>query len=229
MEHVNDNARSGRQQRPLIQVLVPACRTINQPGTGYAWLNGYCVLSCRVEADGVVVGGEVRIGEHLAENSDLIGRLAHILNPGAVLSGMDLTRVLSGLGRLPIDAVDPAPALALLTMLRNMLEKHRPIDLIITPESRNAVLLKAKARDLGSGRSGLSYQVGQQLREDVDSGNPHLLAEMLADHASACLLAISTLTLPEVQRVKLEAAWRTWRQSLVPFVSGKEVPPDIEP
>lgn len=229
MEHVNDNSRQGGQEGPLFQVLIPACQTIDQPGAGYAWLNGYCVLSCRLDTDNVVLCGEVRIGEHLAENPELITGLADTLDPAAVLAGRDLTSMLSSLGRLPIDAADPAPALALLTKLRNMLEQNRPIDLIITPKSRNAVLLEAKARAPGSSRNGLSYRVGQPFGEDLDSGNPHLLAEILADHASACLFALGRLTLSHVQQVNLDVAWRTWRQSLVPVLFEKEVPPAMEP
>lgn len=229
MEHGNDNIRQGGQERLLIQVLVPACWTIDQPGTGYAWLNGYCVLSCRLDTHDVVLGGEVRIGEHLAENADLITSLAHALDPTAVLAGMDLTSVLSRLGRLPIDAADPAPALALLTKLKTMIEQHRPIDLAITSASRNAVLAETEARNLGSGLDGIGYKVGRFFGEGLGSGNSRLLAEMLADEASACLLAMGRLTLTDLQRVELEAAWKRWRESVAPHLPEKEVQPIFEP
>jgi hypothetical protein len=229
MEHVNDNSREGGQEGLVLQILIPACRTIDQPGTGYAWLNGYCVLSCRLRAHDVVLDGDVRIGEHLGENSDLITSLAHALDPTAVLAGMDLTSVVSRLGRLPIDATDPAPPLALLTKLRTMIEQHRPIDLAITPESRNAVLVEAEARNLGGGLNGISYTVGGSFGAGLDSGNPRLLAQVLADEASACLLAMSRITLTDLQRVKLEAAWKRWRESLAPHLPEKEVQPIFEP
>ena len=194
MRYLNDNG--GR--RPLIQVLVPALRTVDQPGMSFAWLNGYCLLSCRLEGHGVILGGEVRIGEHLADNPSLIASLADALDPAAVLAGMDLTSVVSGLGRLPFDAPDQAPALAVLTKLRSMLEHHKPIDL------------------------------GQPDGDGLDRLNPSLLAEMLADQAGACLLALSQTALPDVHQGTVQAAWQKWRQSLVPVLPEKEVPEIFE-
>jgi hypothetical protein len=188
MEHVNDN--SGHQ-RPLIQILVPDLRTIDQPGTRYAWLNGYCIITC--DTDDLTVSGEVRIGEHLAENPDLIADLAHALDGAAVLVGLDLTALLSGLGRLPFDALDQAPSLALLAKLRSMIEHNPPIDL------------------------------GQMQGDDLDSLNARLLAEMLADQSGACLAAMCHLTLPEVSHVDLYSAWQKWRQDLVPDLPEREV------
>ncbi|HEX8533835.1 MAG TPA: hypothetical protein VF662_06675 [Allosphingosinicella sp.] len=188
MEHVNDD--SGLQ-RPLIQILVPDLRTIDQPGTRYAWLNGYCLLSCNT--DDLTVSGEVRIGEHLAENPDLIADLAHALVPTAVLAGTDLTAMVSGLGRLPFDAPNQAPSLALLAKLRSMIEHNPPIDL------------------------------GEIDGDDLDSLNARLLAEMLADKAGACLEAMSHRTLPEGSHADLYAAWQKWRENLVPVLPEREV------
>jgi hypothetical protein len=188
MEHVNDNAGL---QRPLIQVLVPDLQTVDQPGARYAWLNGYCIITC--DTDDLTVGGEVRIGEHLAENPDLIADLAHALDPAAVLVGMDLTALLSGLGTLPFDAPNQAPSLALLAKLRSMIEHNPPIDL------------------------------GEIDGDDLDSLNARLLAEMLADKSGACLAAMSHRTLPHVSHVDLYAAWEKWRQNLVPVLPEREV------
>ncbi len=194
MDYVtNDRCKRGRE-RPVLQVLVPAC----QAGSGYAWLNGYCVLSCRADGNDVVISGEVRIGEHIADNPGLIASLANALDPAAVLVGMDLTGMVSSLGRLPIDAPDQAPALALLTKLRSMLEMHSPIDL------------------------------GQPDGDALDSLNAHLLAETLADHASDCLLEATFRTLADVSAVKLYASWQAWRQSLVPVMPEKEVPQNVD-
>jgi len=188
MEHVNDNTG---QQRPLIQVLVPDLRTVDQPGTRYAWLNGYCLLTCNTDA--LEVSGKVRIGEHLAENPDLIADLAHAIDPTAVLVGMDLTALLSGLGTLPFDAPNQAPSLALLARLRSMIERNPPVDL------------------------------GQTNGDDLDSLNARLLAEMLADKAGACLATMSHRTLPEASHADLYAAWQKWRQNLVPVLPEREV------
>lgn len=193
MENVNNNTQTDGRQRLLIQVLVPACRALSQADTGFSWLNGYCILNCRLVADDVVISGEVRIGEHLAENPDLITSLTDALDTTATLAGMDLTSTLRGLCRLPIDAPDQAPALALLTKLRSMLEAHQPIDL------------------------------GRPYEHALDSLNPCVLAEMLAEQASACLFAVAQIALTDVHQGQAHAAWQKWRQGLVPVLPKKEV------
>ena len=227
MEHDNANT-DPHSQWPLIQLLIPACQATAGPGTHYAWLNGYCLINCKVGADEIVLSGEVRIGDHLAENFDLISGLAAALDPSALLAGWDLHGTLSALGRLPIDAINPAPALDLLTKIKSMLRTHTPIDLGITPDSRDAVLASARFWNLGGGGGGISYKVGQLSSEGVGSGNPRLLAEMLADEGSACLLALGQLFLTQVPRVKMDTAWQRWRRSVVPIFPAGEGLPIVE-
>lgn len=191
MEYLtNDNPDPGRR---TLQILVPACRGFDQAGDRFAWLNGYCALRCSVEGDDVEVSGDVLIGDHLAENPGLVARLADALDPAAVLVGMDLTGIVSRLGRLPIDAPDQAPSLALLAKLRSMLERNKPID--------------------------LSEPDGSCL----DSLNYHRLARELTDQASACLLAASHLALPGRLQWKIHEAWHSWRRLLVPVLPEREV------
>lgn len=224
MKHVNNNGISIKEQGRHIQLLVPACRSVNQTDINYAWLHGYCLINCHINAD-IVVGGEVRIGDPHADNVELIGHLAASLDPTAVLAGNDLTNMLGRIGRLPIDAIDPAPALALLGKLQSMLDGQAPIDLAITPQSRNAVAAEASSKNFGRGEDRITYEVGQSPANTVDSGNPRLLAEWLADEASACLLALGRLTLTEAQMMRLDIAWEMWRQRLVPVLQAKEVQP----
>ena len=222
MEDINDNRPHGSQEQQLFQLLIPACRIMTQPGTDYAWLNGYCLISCSVEPDRVVLDGEVRIGDYPAENASLITGLAAALNPAAVLTGLDLTSTLSALGRLPIDAVDQVPALDLLGKLKAMLEAQTPIDLGVTSDTRDAVKAERLAMDLAIGRDRISSEAEKGWDPRLDNGNPCLLAETLADEASACLLAMGQLLLTQVQQTQLDIAWRNWRRHLVADLSGIE-------
>jgi len=215
MEYTNDNRPHSSQEQQLIQLLIPACRIMTQPGADYAWLDGYCLLSCSVEPDRIMLDGEVRIGDYLPENASLITSLADALIRVAVLAGFDLTGMLSSLTRLPIDAVDQAPALELLSKLKAMLEAQTPMDLGVTSDTRNAVEAERLAINLAVGEDRITCGPGEGWGARLDSGNPTLLAEMLADEASACLLAMGQLILTQVQQTQLDIAWRNWRRHLV--------------
>lgn len=183
---------TGRSDRRL-HVLIPACHSIDKGEHRYAWLNGYCALRCRVYDGDVHIRGEVLIGQHIADNSGLISRLADALDPLAILVGMDLTAMISKFGRIPIDADDQAPALALLAKLRMMLEENTPIDLTLPDDAA------------------------------LDSLNHHRLAKHLTRQASACLLAASALTFDRPTQRKVQEAWQAWRERLVPVLPEREV------
>lgn len=193
MRYNNDNLAGADRERRLIQILVPAVRTLEQPEMRYAWLHGYCILSCAIGGTAIDVFGEARIGKKLADNLDLINSLDSILDPSAVLAGRDLTKTIGALCRLPIEAPDQAPALSLLTKLKTMIEARPPIDL------------------------------GQALEDVPDEGNLHLLAHHLAERAEAYCLEMGILELPLERQVQLSESLRYWRNALVLILPDKEV------
>lgn len=223
MDHINDNRRCVSPPRSLLQLLIPACRTVRQSEADYAWLHGYCLLTCSAGRDTVRLVGEVRIGERYAENSELLVSLAEGLDPAAILVGVDLTSTVSAFGKLPIDAVDPAPPLAVLSKLQSILRAHPPIDLGITEDTRELVQAERLTMDLAGAGSRLRRKDALSA-EDIDSGNPRLLADKLAREAGNCLLAMGQLILPQAEQLQLDTAWRNWRQHLVPVLPTKEVP-----
>lgn len=179
--------------RPLIQVLVPVTRTFDQGDMRFAWLSGFCLITCRIGATDIKVTGQVRIGENLAENNDLVNGLERALDPAASLAGVNLTLILSALCRLPIEAPDQAPSLALLTKLKTMIERQTPIDL---------------------------RQINEPT---YYNGNPHRLAQILVNQARDHLIEIGKLELPRSRRMELKAALRAWREALVPVVVEQEM------
>lgn len=190
---------------PPIQLLVPTCMSAEHSGDRYTWFHGFCLLTVRPTNSTVTLTGEVCVGHRVSENRMFVQHLANALDPDAVLAGYELDTAIDRLGRLPLDAADPVPAIELLSKLRAMLENHTPIDLAGDWDSQLEVQNQGNARDLR--------------REFVaDECNPQQLARNLADYASACLLALGELYLPEVLQPKLIAAWEAWHRSYQPVL-----------
>ena len=214
MNDLNDN-----QQRPPIQLLITACATADDPGRRLSWLHGYCLLTLRPANGIVLLDGDVRIGDRYADNFDLIQNLADALDPDAVLAGLDLTDTVSRLGRLPVDARQQGPALALLGKLKAMLEKHLPLELTLNETSQTEVAGQA-LKHLLSFRENLGDEdrlriiAGTDVGCGRDNGNPHRLAIELADTASACILAVAELYLEDELQPKMLTAWQAWKQRL---------------
>jgi hypothetical protein len=219
----NDDTRA---ELPPIQLLIAACPITDQPGDRYAWLHGYCLLTIQPGPHNVDVTGEVRIGHRYAENADLVRHLADALDPGAVLAGYDLDDTISRLGRLPIDADQPATALALLAKLKAMIEAHPPLDVGCDEDSKIMVHNQSVAHDLEASENFDLFDEtlavgGVEIRSCHNRGNPKRLAVELADTAGACVLALGECYLPEELGPQLLAAWQRWRRSQTPvFPSG---------
>ena len=188
---------------PAIQLLVPTCMSAEHRGDRYTWLHGFCLLTVQPTNSSVTLTGDVYVGHRMSENRDFVQHLANALDPDAVLAGYDLDTAIDILGRLPLDAADPVPAIELMSKLSAMLENHSPIDLAGDCDSQLEVQNQGNARDL-------------RREFEVDECNPRQLARNLADHASACLLALGELYLPEVLQPKLIAAWEAWLRSHEP-------------
>lgn len=216
----NDDTRA---LLPPIQLLLAACPITDQPGDRYAWLHGFCCLTIQPGPYTVEVTGEVRIGHRYAENVDLISYLSEALNPDAVLAGYDLDDTISRLGRLPIDAEQSAPALALLNKLRAMIEGHPPLDLGCDEDGKIMVHNQSVAHNLEvSDAFDLFDETltvgGVEIRSCHNHGNSARLAAELADTAGACLLAVRQCYLPEELGADLIAAWERWRRDLRPVL-----------
>ena len=215
------NTSNDNQLLPPIQLLIAACAATNNPGMRLGWLHGYCLLTYTPVGPGLRVEGDVRVGEFFAENLALIQGLADALDPAAVLAGYDLTAMMSHLGRLPVEANDPAASLDLLAKLKSMLERQAPIELALTGDSQTEVAVQAVCNQLGSAEGFDELDLGGQLGFGVpisgfDHADPHRLAIDLADMAGACMLALGNLCLADELRPQLEAAMRKWRESLTP-------------
>lgn len=188
---------------PPIQLLIPKCMSAEHRGDRYTWLHGFCLLTIQPTSDTVTLVGEVYVGHRMSENRMFVQHLANALDPDAVMAGYDLDTAIDKLGRLPIDAADPVSAIELLSRFRAMLEKYAPIDLAGDWDSQLEVQNQGNARDL-------------RREFDADECNPQQLARNLADHASACVLALGELYLPEVLQPKLIAAWEAWHRIYQP-------------
>lgn len=212
MMSINDNERL----RP-VQILITACTTYDQPDPRCSWLHGYCVLTCQFVDDTVLLTGEVRTGERYSDDRPLIDDLTTALDPQAVLAGLDLTDMISRLGRLPIDAADQGPSLALLATLKRMLEGRPPLELTLTELSQAAVTRQVVQHQLCV-RERLDCQghddLGVQLFGSHDNCNPNRLAIEMADTAGAVLLAIGDLHMHASLRLPLLAAWQRWRTGI---------------
>lgn len=218
MKYLNNN-----QQLPTIQLLITACAANDKLGTHFTWLHGYCLLTFQLVNGAARLDGEVLIGERYSDNLELVRGLACALDPEAVLAGLDLTAMISRLGRLPIDAPDQRPSLELLSTLKVMLERQSPIDLTLNEESARAVEAHViEQRFEVQERLG---EVGKTLLDrrgaffgSHDNLNRNQFAVQLADTASAWLLAIGDLYLPKALQPSLLKAWRGWRRNFSPLI-----------
>ncbi len=204
---------------PPIQLLVPSWQTVDDAGIELKWLHGFCVVNYRPVGAGLQLYGMVRIGERYGENLAMIRDLAEALDPEAVLAGDDLTSIISGLGRLPIEANDPQPALAVLSKLKSMLDLHDPIDLSIDDASQTAVLIQHLRARPGTGDETLDAiqnELFESVRTDEASVTPQRIAADLVDSARACMLAIGELYLADELQPLLLTAWETWECTVLP-------------
>lgn len=226
MTYSNDNTIA----RPLIQILSASCAAFGDPDPRCAWLHGFCLLTIQPDGDHVVFHGELQIGDRFCNDRPMISALADTLDPNAVLAGLDLTDMISRLGRLPIDATDQGPALALLGKLGQMLENQRPIDLTLNDDDALMVAVKMVAHGLAG--CGLDDDEADSPRiglfGTIDQANPSRLALELADSAGACALAIGEQYLEAPIRGPLLEDWRRWRQRVRRDVlaSDPELPAD---
>ncbi len=214
---MNDNDHN--QLLPPIQLLIIACNTVDQPRMRYGWLRGYCLLTYSAISGHVHLHGDVRVSDPFADDYKIVDDLANTLHPDAVLAGLDLTETISRLGRLPIEAGDQAPSLALLAKLKAMLEQQAPIDLAIDDLSQTAVALQVLEHELSfnerfDGEDGISFNAGVPRFSDHDIELPDRLAAELADTAGACMLAIGDVYLADELQPRLLDAWQRWRTSL---------------
>jgi hypothetical protein len=201
---------------PPIQVLAVACASIGEPQLHCAWLHGFALLTLQPTDDDVHVSGMVMTGEQYVDDGVLTTALAEALNPDAILAGIDLTGMMSRLGRLPIEVVDQAPSLALLGKLEAMLENHEPIDLTISMETQVALAVKVyNHRLLFREEPGKQVnRIGLQLFGCPDNFNTNYLAAELTDTAGATALAIGDVYLEAAHRQPLLNAWQRWREDL---------------
>lgn len=216
------NAFNDNDNLPPIQLLVPACAAADASGLRLGWLHGYCLLTLRYVGAGLTIDGEVGIGDRYGQNASLTQALADGLEPGAALAGCDLTAIIADLGRLPIEADDPAPAISLLEKLRAMLEEQTPLDLALNGNSRDEVLLQAFKHDLLVNDDPVD-DYGEPLnfggpKIGTGNGNPHRQAIELADTAGLYLLTVGSIHLEESQQPHLAAAWQAWRKNFQPLL-----------
>ncbi len=218
------NAYNDNHNLPPIQLLVPVCTATDASGLRLGWLHGYCLLTLRHVGAGLTIDGEVRIGDRFGENASLTQALADALEPGAALAGCDLTSIIGKLGRLPIEALNPAPALDLLAKLRQMLEQEVPLDLTLNDDSRNEVLLQVLQHGLIVNDEPVD-EYGEPLQfggpdAGTGNGNPLRQASDLADTAGLYLLTVGSVYLEEAQQPQLVAAWQAWRGSFQPLLDS---------
>lgn len=191
-------------QPPPIQVLVTAANGF-ATAPGCSWLHGFCLLTWQRSGDAVKVTGKLMTGERFADDKPVIQALTRALDEKAVLAGIDLTGMIGRIGRLPIDAEDQRPALALLTRLKTMLMANDPIDLALTDRSRAALELVGRQN---------GFNLRQNPGQSIDNANPARLAEELVDTAGSALLTVSELHLPPHLRPLAATSWRRWRADL---------------
>jgi hypothetical protein len=206
---------------PPIQLLIAACPATDEPGDRYAWLTGFCLVTIQPREHTVELSGEVRIGHRHAENASLVRHLAEALDEDAVIAGYDLDDTISRLGRLPLGADQPAPALALLSKLSSMLQAHPPLDVGWNEDSRRTVRNLSDAHNLELSAAidpyrGLPIAARDTTNRSYPSHYPDPLPVELVDTAGACLLALGEYYLPEELGPQLVAAWQRWRRLHAP-------------
>lgn len=204
---------------PPIQLLIPSCFTVDNEGVNLTWLHGYCLMTLRHKGAGLQLEGQVRVGERYGENIDLIRELAGALGSGNVLAGYDLTGTISRLGRLPVEANDPEPALDLLAMLKSMLTFHDPLDVAIDGDSQTEVLVQHLRHDAAMDeetRHAIEDELFERGFADGVSIDPRCLAIDLIENARACLLAVGEIYLAEEMRPLLLSAWEEWERTKLP-------------
>ena len=214
--NINDN---DNRSLPPIQLLITNCPTADDKSMRLGWLHGYCLLTYLPVGAGFQLDGKIHIGEPYGENLAMIQDLADALDPAAVLCGYDLTDTISRMGRLPIEANDPQPALDLLAKLRTMLDGQSPIDLAIDDNSQTEVTLQLLRHQLGNDEQAeraVDDLFGIGLIADHDNSNPHHLAADLAETAGAYLLAVGELYLAEELRPNFSEAVEEWQRTVQP-------------
>ena len=210
----NDNCRL-----PAIQLLIPSCIIVDEGQTQLAWLDSYCLVTYSPGAANLKLDGVVRIGERFAENLEMIRDLTDALDPQAQLAGYDLTSVIGQLGRLPIEANDPQPALDLLAKIKAMLDMCDPIDLAIDVNSQTEVTVQLSRNHLGEDntRAVPDLELGEiGLLANPDYSNPYSIAADLTELASAYMLAIGQLYIPEELLPAFRDAVEGWERNVKP-------------
>lgn len=201
--------------RPAMQVLITAASGFDTAPNCY-WLHGFCLLTCRQDEEGVSVTGKLMTGERFADDAPLIRALTRELDQDAVLVGLDLTDMVARLGRLPTDAEDQKPALALLARLRAMLVANDPVDLALTDFTRDWLAASARENGLHLAErwNSSEHDLRSPLGPGIDNLNPTRLATDLVETAGACLLAAAELRHRD-NHTSVAAAWRRWRSDLL--------------
>lgn len=204
--------------QPTYQLLITACSSFGPPAERCAWLHGFCLLTLRPGGALILAQARVATGERYSDDRPLIEALTRLLDTSAILVGLDLTAMLSRLGRLPIDASDQKPALALLERLETMIAANPPIDLAMSRQARELVAKHAEQQQLGaaerlkSGAAGALFGV-------IDNGNPAALELMMAETADACALALAEMKWGHPQLAALLHERMRWREKLLSRLS----------
>ena len=204
--------------QPAIQLLITACSAFGPPPERCAWLHGFCLLTLRPGGSPVLAQARVATGEHHCDDRPLIMELTRLLDPKAILAGLDLTSMLGKLGRLPIDATDQGPALNLLDRLETMIEANPPIDLALSVEARGQVARHAREQRLDVAEH-LGDGTGSALFGVMDNGNPAALALKMAETADACALALVEINGGQPQLAALQLERLRWREKLLSRLS----------
>ena len=192
-----------------IQVLAIDCPIVGDPDPRLAWLQAYVLVTIQPTDDDTPVTGTVVIGERYADEMRLITSLEAALDPGAVLAGCELTEMVGRLGRLPIEASNSKPALALLDKLEAMLARP-PIDV-----SMNRWLEGAFDEAMKERRS-FAFPNGARGKQGSGSSlNAGLLVAQLVSTASSAARAIIEANAARGQKSGAVAALSNWRDAVL--------------
>lgn len=221
--NINDN---DNRPFPPIQLLIPECLTVDQDDSPLTWLHGFCLVTYSPLGVGLKLNGVIRIGERFAENLDMIRDLTEALDPEAVLAGYDLTAAISSIGRLPIEANDPQPALDLLARIKAMLEMHDPIDLSIDDSSQTQVTVQLLRNQFNDEEGKIAAADDELFEMGLlglhDSSNPSHVAADLTEAAGAYLLAIGQLYIPDELGPDFRAAVERWERDVQPQLPPRQ-------